>query len=255
MGKPSRDVVVVTANDDHTGCVLARHLAGHGLPVRTYEPTQLASLITTIDGDEFLIDRSRVGAVLWRAMPRDWLSMGFQTADQPFADNETAAVWLSGMRTTTVVAVNAFSATAWYGGGQWPVWRHLLRAHRVAVSPMQFGSYTTQACGHWLLLSGFALHALPGETAARALGITSTTAIPTNSALVVCGRMLGSEVSANAQAAAAALATDGIGLARIILDQEQRILAVDPLPACSEEDIQQISHRLAEVFHAHLLAR
>ncbi len=255
MDRRRTDVVMVVADSgDRIGHAICRQLADRGLPVRAHEPSRLASLATTLDQDSFVVEGERVGAVLWRVMPGAWLSAGFEPGDQSFANTETAAVWLGAMRTPAICAVNAYSATAWYGGAQWPVWRNLLRRHEVRVSPMRLGQpgATGQAC--WLPLSAFAMHPLPDEAVSKALAIATTECTPSASALAVCGQVLGHAASSHLQAAASALWDQGVGLARVLVDDNECVLAVDPAPACNDDDVARISHRLSEVFDAHLCA-
>jgi hypothetical protein len=243
---PRGTVVVVAARNDRVAQALMDRLEARYVPVVEYEPQNLSDVEVSLDIERFLVEGKRVSGLLWRVVPAAIFSTDFESSDQPFADAETVAVWLGALHAPHIGAINRYSASVWYGGCQWPVWRNLLRENGVSVSPIHFGCPPAIERLHWIPFAFCALRSVPDPVVAKAMGIATSSATPTSTGLLVDGDVLHPNPSPNLQAAAAALSSIGIGLARITVDERERVLFVDTMPDLEQADIQRISDRLVD---------
>src|SRR5262245_52365733 len=207
------------------------------------------------DSGRFVVEGASVRGILWRIVPGMHLHLGFDPADQSFADSEVAAAWLAALNAPFIHAINRYSATVWYGGANWPTWRSWLRRQGVPVSAMHLGSSLPVAGARWMPFMSDAPRDAPDSLAARAMGSATTTASPAESAVVVAGEIVHPAPSATLRSAARALARSGVALARVTVDASDRVLSVDATPDVTDDAVlARVAARLAGVLHAHLRA-
>ena len=249
-------VAVVAANSDRLAASLVGRLRARELAVVACEPHELADRKILLDANRVEWQGAPVGAVVWRVPPGVPLSASFTAEDRAFADSETGAAWLAALSVPSVWAVNRYSAAVWYGGREWPAWQAWLRRHGVPVSSLRLGAKASREA-HWRPFLSSDTRPAPEESAAKAMGIATATAYAASSVLVVAGEIMGSAPpSRGARAAADALTASGVVLARLSLDGDDRVLAVDTIPDFRRGDeLLPVVDRLSEAIHERLHPR
>lgn len=107
----------------------------------------------------------------------------------------------------------------------------------------------------WLPYLAHTLCPVPQAEAAGAMGIATVHVKPAFNVTLVAGEPLAACASYSVCVAAAVLRAAGIILARLTIDECDRILFLDPVPSFSGKEEELVAERLAEVVHAGLRAR
>ena len=249
-------LAIVAWPGDPVASAVSARLRELGAPFLSWVPGELADARLVVDKNAVRVDGHRVGSILWRVRPGTLLSARFAKEDQAFADAETAGAWIQALNLPSIFAVNRFSATAWYGGCGWPIWRALLGRAGVVVSPMFLGAHAHLASCAWLPFTFQSAFEMPDGSMMRLTGAASSAATEARSEYVVLGQMLSAHAPENLRAAAGTLMDAGVGLARVTLDEDNNVLLVDSAPHISEPSlVDLISERLAKAFYAHWRAR
>ena len=249
-------VIVVAAPSDAFAATLSQCLRGKLACVIVCEPRNLVDLPIVLDSGRFEVNGASPRAIVWRVTPPMPLSVGISPADQPFASAEVVAAWLWALRLPGIYTVNRYPASVWYGGLHWSAWHTWLRAHGVHVSGLHLGAAPADRKQRWIPFHSPTVSPIPDSAAAAAMGIAASAAEPALSVMAVAGEVLHPEPSPTMQAAAAALNTSGVVLARLTLDRDDRVLWVDTTPDFdADEQLGRVANSVANDIHAHLLAR
>jgi len=155
-------VAIVAASTDQVAGAVQERLRARHTEVLACDAGALSQLSITLDSSRFVVEGASVRGILWRIVPGMHLHLGFDQADQSFADSEVAAAWLAALNAPFIHAINRYSATVWYGGANWPTWRSWLRRQGVPVSAMHLGSSLPVAGARWMPFMSDAPRDAPG---------------------------------------------------------------------------------------------
>lgn len=248
-------VIVVAARSDVFAARLVRYLHAKSAPTFVCEPEDLVDLPIVLDPPRLKVNGASPRAVVWRVTPAMSLSASIAAPDKAFADAEVAAVWLCALGLPAIYAVNRYPASVWYGGLHWSAWRSWLRERSVPVSALHLGIALPNRKQRWVPFHSASATGMPDATAAAALGIATSSAEPALSVIAVAGQLLHATPSMTMRAAAAALNTNGVVLARLTLDGNDRIISIDATPEFEDnEQLNLVVSQVTDNIYARLLA-
>jgi hypothetical protein len=251
-----RSIVVISHSEDELSALITAILRKQGTRVMHIVPGALGSSQISLQGDVFLIDGWPISGVLFRASPESIFSDEFEASDQSFCDAEIRAVWLAALNLDVILAVNKYDAMTWFEGLGWPIWRRRLIDAGIPVSKFLFGDTTLQTLRVWYPYTRQEGRPVPGDNTRRILGSALTVSTSIQNSLIIGKDIVAGRQAHSIQAAADLLADSGISIAEITTDVNDNILTVNTLPTISNVQIgNMVSHRVAEMFHAHLHSR
>jgi hypothetical protein len=180
------------------------------------------------------VDRQVVGSLAFLARP-DALAAG-AAGEDGFAAAEARARWLAAIHLPWVAVVNRFDADTWFRFHGWAVWRPRLMAAGVRVSPLRAGA-AVPSDWRWLPWTSPRLRAPQDLATATMIGAAATNAAPRSTHLLVRGSSLDGPASSDMRDVAKALSEHGIEAAEVTLDDDERVFAIDPCPATSDQTV------------------
>lgn len=236
---------------------VAGRLQEEGYRVRVTGPGRLADLDVALDEESFWVDGSRVMGLLFRASPHSRFSGGFLESDRSFCDAEAGAVWLAGMHLPSVTTLNRYSAAAWCEGARWSVWRRYFLEENVLSCPLVIGEQGSPGMpSMWLPYSSFRTLAVPGPASRAALAAAVGGCDTVRTALCVCGEIVSGPQLESVEQAALLLEKHGIRLAQISLDDQDRVIHVNPFPLIEEPVVlDRACELIVRFYEAHLPLR
>lgn len=170
------------------------------------------------------VDGAPVDAVVFRLSLDLLVATGFVEEDSAFAANELRALWAHVLCLPSVRTVNDGRAGSALLRDPC-AWRDRLRRHGVPVAAARFGSVEP---GSWWLQANGELSSPPTAPVARALGALTVPATAIRSVICCAGAV--QEDDRSLGPAAELLLDAGLGLAELLVDQDDRVLAVVPDP-------------------------
>jgi hypothetical protein len=210
---------------DHLVPPLRSELEAAGWQVRLLDATGLAdaSVSATVTG--VWVDGVALDAVVFRLSLDLLVAPAFTEEDRSFAMNELRALWTHVLCLPAVRKINNGYAMSLLLRDPC-AWRDLLHDEGIPVVPAQFGSVGPQS---WWLRSSGELSQPPCALVAQTLGAVSVHATAIRSVLCCGGCVQGDDEAL--RPAAVRLCDAGLGLAELLVDEQDRVLTVSPEPA------------------------
>lgn len=247
-------ILVISYPDDKLSRSVTRLLHAQGIQVLNTIPDTLGSRRISLQGDLLRIDGLPIGGVLFRVSPQSKFSDDFETFDQPFCDAEIRAILLAALNLDSILAINKYDATAWFEGLGWSTWRRALINSGIPVSELMFGDSPSKHLSVWYPYTGWEAKPVPGYHSKRILGSALTERGSLHNTLVLGKDIIAGKQVPSLIATVELLADMGISIADIVTDPSEKILTVNTIPLISDVFIEDVSHRIMEMFHAHLNA-
>lgn len=244
-------VLIVAYPGDHFAEAVAGRLERSKSQVLCVEPSQMPDLTVALRGDRLTVNGQAVGGVLARCPSNAFFSESFSDEDQSFVSTEIRAVWLAATQLPSVYAVNRLDPVAYFDDSEWSVWRTRLMSAGIPVSPFSFGNISPSELSHsWLPSRSLTMRVAPDPVVHRVIGAALTISRRGASYAYVGDQLLAKDSPATVVEAQGVLLDHGLRLAEITLDEQERVLLVNPLPIIEPPD--QAADLLAEAFRAHL---
>ena len=210
---------------DHLLPPLRTELEAAGWKVSLVDASGLADASVSATTSGVWVDGVALDAVLFRLSLDLLFAPAFAEEDRSFVMNELRALWTHVLCLPNVRKINHGFAMSALLRDPW-AWRDVLRSQGIAVVPAQFGSVAPRS---WWLRPDGELTQPPNALVAQTLGALSLRATAIRSVLC-CGGCLRDDDAAF-RPAAACLSAAGLGLAELLVDERDRVLAVSPEPA------------------------
>jgi hypothetical protein len=250
-------VVVVDDGDDPLANAVHDALRESGVATLRLMGRSLARTRVEVTADDVRVRDRRVAAVLFRASTGDGLAEGFHADDASFSSSEARAAWLAALHSPSVIAVNRIDPEVWFAFADWPIWRRRLADAGVPLAPLAVGDVDTGADGAWLPWGGGVARPRP-RAVRRVFGAAVTSATSLETAVVAASDVVDGADGADGEVArsvADVLASWGVSLAGLVIDEQGRVVSATATPTISEAVAPAAARRLTEVLTAHLHRR
>ena len=249
-------IVVVAEKADPLARAVVADLPDRGDRVLYVAPADLGSFPVMFGKGIFFARGCVVCGILFRASYDNAFTVDFAEEDQHFSAAEFGALWLTALNCESVLAINRYDAEAWFEGYGWTVWRRRLIKEGIPVSPFSFGEDCTGGPRFWLPYTNTLIRPAPGGMSRRTLGTALTGSKVKQTSLVVCGRVIAGERYPCVVDTMDMLRDEGVRIAEIATDSEERVLFLNTRPAFTDTGLtDQAATLIVEMFHAHLHLR
>lgn len=218
-------LVVGAALTDHLLPPLQADLEAAGWQVALLDSLTLTDAQVTASATDVRVNGAHVDAIAFRLSLDLLVAPTFVEEDRSFVTNELRALWAHVLCLPSVRAVNdGYAVSALLRDPC--AWRDMLADHAVAVVPARFGSVESDS---WTLQASGELAAPPTALVARTLGTLTVQATAIRSVICCAGQVQDDDEPL--RPAAQRLCDAGLGLCELLVDHDNRVLAVVPEPA------------------------
>jgi hypothetical protein len=256
MIQNSAGILIINYPGDELADAVTANLSNRDIRTIQIAPDTLGSRQIRLQDGTLYLDSVPIHGMFFRVSPDSKFSDGYQIDDQAFCDAEIRSVLLAALNLESMLAVNKYDATAWFEGLGWPTWRRKLIRAGIPVSEFLFGASDVSVRRVWYPYGSPNAMQAPDYHARRTLGSALTENTTVQKSLV-----LGKDVAVGRQAASICataewLAAQGVYLAEIVSDADDKILTVNTLPMIEKLATNKlVGHQIAEMFYAHLYGR
>lgn len=221
----STALVVGDEFTDHLLPPLRADLEEAGWQVSLLNSLALVDAEVTATATEVWVKGVRIDAIAFRLSLDLLVAPTFVEDDRSFVINELRALWAHILCLPSVRAVNdGYALSALLRDPC--AWRDMLANHDVAVAPARFASVEPHS---WTLQASGELAPAPTALVAQTLGTLTVQATAIRSVICCAGQV--QDDNEPLRAAAKHLCDAGLGLAELLVDQDNRVLAIVPDPA------------------------
>jgi hypothetical protein len=216
-------------------------------------PDKVGDLAICLKHGQCLINNSPVDGIFYRASLDSSFCGSFVAEDQNYCSAEIRATLLAAMHTESIMSINLYDATAWFEGGNWLVWRRILIKEGMKLSPYAFGDIQRNEQGYWHPYASWSIRGLPGNTTMQVMGSAMAINDQSRSSIIVCGKVIDGKELPSVLQSAQILEKQGIRIAQLMTDSEERIVAVNTQPIfLDSESAQKAAELIVEAYDYNL---
>jgi hypothetical protein len=249
-----RIVAVVADADNRFANATAATLSRRGAVVIRLRPGDLVETRVHIDDHGVWIADSQLDSVaVFDRPPHGW-GAGFVDEDESFAAQEWAATWLAVLSHPTVTALSRTPPTVWYSPTEWPVWRDLLQAAGVQVTPIAVAASAAVKDGTWMSWVG-GQGRPPDDRAARALMTATVSERGLTNVYFAGSTLIPPTTQQQVRVAVEVLANLQTHFGRLTYAITGAVVSFTAWPAIPDGVIPLLAPACVEVLHGHLVGR